>query len=167
MNTTSSTEAEWFLDNDAPRLTRGADGRLWHGAGDDARPVTVRRCFPWSEPGRFVSLRDDSGAEVALVSHPAELDPSSREALESALAEAGFLLEVTRIFAVKDEVEVRHWRVETRQGPRRFQTRLDDWPRLLPGGGFLLRDVSGDLYRIPEPEALDRHGQSLLSPFVD
>jgi hypothetical protein len=125
------------------------------------------RCFPWAEPGRYVSLRDDTGAEVALVRDPAELDSVSRNALESALAEAGFLLEVTGILAVDAEVEVRHWKVETRQGARRFQTGLEDWPRPLPGGGFLLRDVSGDLYRIPEPEDLDTSSQSLLWAFID
>jgi hypothetical protein len=35
-----------------------------------------------------------------------------------------------------------HWRVHTDQGARRFQTRLDDWPRKLPDGGLLIRDVT-------------------------
>ena len=67
------------------------------------------------------------------------------------MAEAGFVFEVTRVNEVEEEVEIRHWQVETRQGTRSFQTRLDDWPRALPGGGFLIRDVAGDLYRLPEP----------------
>jgi hypothetical protein len=150
-----------------PVLARGTDGRLWHGVDADARPVTVMRCFPWTEPARYVSLRDDNDTEVALVPDPAELDALSREALEGALAEAGFLLEVTGILAVGEEVEVRHWSVDTRQGARRFQTGLEDWPRPLPGGGFLLRDVGGDLYRIPEPEDLDSSSQALLWAFID
>jgi hypothetical protein len=148
-------------------LARGPDGRLWCGEGVEARPVTVRRCFPWTEPGRYVSLRDDAGAEVELVPDPAALDPPSREALEEALAEAGFLLEVVGIHAIEEEVEIREWRVDTRQGPRRFQTRLDDWPRALPGGGYILRDVGGDLYRIPEPESLDADSRNRLWSFVD
>jgi hypothetical protein len=148
-------------------LRKGTDGRLWYGHASEARPVAVLRCFPWSEPGRYVSLRDDAGVEVGLVRDPADLDPLSRAALEEALAEAGFLLEVTAVLSVEEEVEIRHWSVETRQGPRRFQTRLDDWPRSLPGGGFLLRDVGGDLYRIPEPDDLDSRSAALLWPFVD
>ena len=58
--------------------------------------VVVRRCFPWSEPGRYVSLRDADQAEVALVRDPADLTPASREALGLAMAEAGFVFEVTR-----------------------------------------------------------------------
>src|SRR5438445_1254822 len=62
-----------------------------------------------------------------------------------ALAVAGFVFAVTRLLEIDEEVEIRHWRVETRQGPRTFQTRLDDWPRMLPHGGLLIRDLAGDL----------------------
>ena len=59
-------------------LQRRADGRLWAVRGGVERAVWVRRCFPWSEPARFVSLRDDEEREFALVRDPAELDPASR-----------------------------------------------------------------------------------------
>jgi hypothetical protein len=148
-------------------LERGGDGRLWARHGAEARPVVVRRCFPWSEASRYISLRDDDQAEVALVKDPMELPPASRLALVAALAEAGFVFEVSRVIEVEEEVEIRHWRVETKQGARSFQTRLDDWPRALPGGGFLLRDVAGDLYRLPDPSALDAGSRELLWAFVD
>jgi hypothetical protein len=68
---------------------------------------------------------------------------------------------------VEEEVEIRVWRVRTRQGARRFQTRRDDWPRTLPGGGLLIRDVAGDLFHVPDPDALDRTSQERLWAFVD
>ena len=150
-----------------PVLEYRADGSLCVLREDRTTPVTVRPCFPWSEARRWVSLRDDEHTEVALVKDPAELDPGSRDALERALADAGFLLEVTRVVAVEEEVEIRHWRVITRQGPRTFQTRLDDWPRSLPDGGFLIRDVAGDLYHIASPKQLDKQSRELLWAFVD
>jgi len=143
------------------------DGSLWALRGDEERAVSVRRCFPWSEPARHLSLRDADEAEFALVKDPAELDPRSRAALEMALAVAGFVFAVTRVLEIDEEVEIRHWRVETRQGPRAFQTRLDDWPRTLPDGGLLIRDLAGDLYHLGRPEALDRESKALLWAFVD
>jgi hypothetical protein len=143
------------------------DGRLWAVRDGHARAVSVRRCFPWSEPARYVSLRDDDEEEFALVADPGDLDPGSREALEAALTEAGFVFVVTALRDVDEEVEIRVWHVETAQGPRRFQTRLDDWPRELPGGGILIRDVAGDLYYVPDPKALDRKSRVLLWAFVD
>jgi len=149
------------------RLEWRSDGSLWASRGDAECPVSVRRCFPWSEPARFLSLRDADEEEFALVRDPAELDPRSRAALEMALAVAGFVFEVTRVLEIGEEVEIRRWRVETRQGPRVFQTRLDDWPRALPHGGLLIRDLAGDLYHLAAPEHLDRHSRELLWAFVD
>jgi hypothetical protein len=149
------------------RLERRADGRLWAVRGDAARAVWVRRCFPWSDPGRFLSLRDDAEQEVALVRDPTDLGAESRAVLEAALVAAGFVFEITRVIAIEEEVEIRHWRVETRQGTRAFQTRLDDWPRLLPHGGLLIRDVAGDLYHIGDPASLDGKSRALLWAFVD
>jgi len=88
-------------------------------------------------------------------------------ALEKALAEAGFVLEVTRVVEVEEEVEIRQWTVETKHGRRSFQTHLDDWPRVLPLGGLLIRDVAGDLYRLPPPETLAGRGRELLWAFGD
>ncbi len=151
----------------ALRVERRQDGQLWAERKGEACPVWVRRCFPWSEPTRFVSLLDHDKNEFALVPDVRALEPASREALEDALAEAGFVLQVERIESVDEEVEIRTWKVRTRQGPRSFQTRLDDWPREVPGGGFLIRDVAGDLYHVADPAALDETSRELLWAFVD
>lgn len=156
-----------ILAPEPPRLERRLDGTLCLHRDGAAVPVIVRPCFPWSEARRYLSLRDDANQEVALIKDPGQLDAVSRDALEQALVEAGFLLEVIRVLEVEEEVEIRHWRVETRQGPRTFQTRLDDWPRSLPGGGFLIRDVAGDLYHIAAPGQLDKQSRELLWAFVD
>jgi len=144
-----------------------SDGSLWATRGGEERPVAVRRCFPWSEPARHLSLRDAEEEEFAFVRDPMELDARSRAALEMALAVAGFVFEITRVLEIDEEVEIRRWRVETRQGPRTFQTRLDDWPRLLPHGGLLIRDLAGDLYHLAKAEDLDKESRELLWAFVD
>ncbi len=148
-------------------LRRLGDGRLEAERGSDSRHVWVRRCFPWSEPTRYISLRDQDDNEFALIGELSQLQPASRRALELALAEAGFVLEIVRVLEIDEQVEIRHWKVQTRQGPRSFQTRLDDWPRELPGGGLLIRDVAGDLYYVADPAALDRQSRELLWVFVD
>jgi len=151
----------------APKLERRVDGQLWVTMGEAEAPVRVHRCFPWSDPQRYVSLRDDDHHELAFVADAVELDSGSRLVLEEALAEAGFLLEVLAIDEIHSEVEIRRWIVETRQGRRSFQTRLDDWPREVPGGGLVIRDVAGDLYHVERPEALDNKSRGLLWAFVD
>ncbi len=149
------------------RLAHRSDGQLWATRDQEECVVRVRRAFPWSEPARFISLRDALDREFALVAEPAALDPISRRALDAALAAAGFVFAVTAVREIEEEVEIRTWRVVTRQGARTFQTRLDDWPRTLPEGGLLIRDVAGDLYRIEHLAALDEGSRELLWAFVD
>lgn len=157
---------KWREGVEGLRLERRTDGQLWATLGEEERAVRVRRLFPWSEEDRHVSLRDASNREFALVGPGDELDAESRRTLDEAVETSGFVLEVTRVIALEEEIEIRVWRVETRQGPRTFQTPLDDWPREMPGGGLLIRDVAGDLYLIPDPEAVDAKSRELLWAFV-
>ena len=153
--------------DESPTLRIAADGRLVVMVDGAPVPVRLRQCFPWSEPGLHLSLRNDEDREIAIVDDPAELDAESRSAIEQALAEAGFVLEVTRVLDIDEEVEIRQWTIETRQGRRLFQTHLDDWPRSLPNGGILIRDVAGDLYRLAAPSQMDRKSRELLWAFID
>ena len=155
------------IGQEGPCLRRGNDGRLFVIVDDKPVVVRLRQCFPWSEPNRHLSLRDAEDREILLVEDPESLPPASRLALERALADAGFVLDVTRVLDVEEEVEIRQWTVETKQGRRSFQTHLDDWPRVLPGGELLIRDVGGDLYRLSDPKAMDTKSRELLWAFVD
>lgn len=148
------------------RLERRRDGRLWARRRGGSRPVRIRALFPWSSTSEHVSLRDDDDREVALVADAGDLEPRSGAALDGAMDVTAFVLEVRSILEIEEEVEIRVWRVETRQGTRTFQTRLDDWPWEVPGGGWLIRDVAGDLYRLPGIETLDERSRELLWGFV-
>ena len=80
------------------------------------------------------------------------------------LINQGYILDIV---GAKNQLEIRSWTVVTRQGARSFQTPRDDWPRQLDDGGILIRDVAGDLYRVSNPDALDRTSQKWLWAFVD
>ncbi len=148
-------------------LEHRSDGRLWASNGGPTKPVTVHRCFPWSAPTEYVSLRDDEGNEIALVRDTSVLSPAAQAALSDALAVAGFLLEIIRVLEIEEEIEVRTWKVITEQGPRQFQTARDEWPRDLPGGGFVIKDVAGDLYRVANVQTMDARSRKLLWALVD
>src|SRR2546425_13318662 len=84
-----------------------SDGSLWATRNEQGRAVSVRRCFPWTEPARHLTLRDSDEAEFALVRDPAELDRRYRAALEIALAVAGFVFEVASVLDIDEEGEIR------------------------------------------------------------
>jgi hypothetical protein len=145
-------------------LTVDKAGRLrLHG---EKGPVQVRpiSCFPWSSPGEYVSLRDTDDREVALISKAQSLDTASQAALEQTLAQTSFVFLVNRIDSVEDELELRVWKVQTDQGPRTFQTKLDHWPQAINGEAMVIRDLAGDIYRI-KPHSLDNKSQKLFWAF--
>lgn len=149
------------------RLERRLDGKLWLVKGSEAVPVEVVRCFPWTRPEQWLSLRDSGGVERAFIGNQWELDNESRAALNAGLSRSSFVLEVTRVLRVEEDFELRSFQVETEQGPRRFQTSLDAWPRELAGGGLVLEDVHGDLYRLSAPHALDAQSRKWLRALID
>ena len=149
------------------RVERRRDGQVWATSGESWVAVTVSSCFPWTEPTQYVSLRDAEDKEIALITDLCELDTLSREVIESALAEANFVFEIERVESIESEFEIRNWKVRTKQGPRTFQTEEDDWPQALPDGGYLIKDVAGDLFHVASLDELDADSRKLLWAFVD
>lgn len=142
-------------------------GRLIVVDGEIRTPVRVQLCFPWTEPGRFFSLRDAEDNELRFVADPDDLDAPSRSALLEAVQRTRFVFEVKRVVEVKMEHELRLWQVETEQGDRKFQTKLDDWPRRIHGDNWLIRDVGGDLYLFWQLGAMDQKSRLILSAYID
>ena len=129
--------------------------------------IRVRPCFPWSYPKSYISLRDDDDNEVAFIKDLKVVDLNSRRCLKDALLDTVFVIEITKVICCKEEFEVRTWEVETQQGLRKFQTKRDTWPRILPGGDLLIKDVAGDLYCINDPHGMDPHSRKQLAAFID
>jgi len=149
------------------RVTRGEDGRYRAAWAGQVRVVRVGTCFPWSAPGTFLSLRGEDDREVALIPSLDDVDPESRAALRRALREAAFAFEITRVGSVRKEFEIRQWEVTCAEGPRTFQTKVDDFPQVLPTGELLITDVAGDVYVVHDWKALDKHSRKQLAIFVD
>jgi hypothetical protein len=150
-------------------LFRRADGRLVLRRENDESetPVQVACCFPWTHPRQFISLRDDKGKEQVLIDDLQQVEAPARELIEDELAERNFLPCLTGIEAITDEIELFHWKVTTAAGPRRFLTRRSDHPRKLANGDVLIKDVSNDLYLIPNPKGLDPKSLKLLWAYLD
>lgn len=168
--TATATATETATPARAPARELGlrldAAQRLWLERGGSSVRVRPVRCFPWSSPFELVSLRDEQDREHHLVKHLQELDPGSARALEVAMLGAGFVLEVKSVESIEEDYEVRVWHTHTQHGKRTFQTKLDEWPWASPGGGHLVRDLAGDLFRLPPIETLDEKTRGWLWAYV-
>jgi ATP-binding cassette, subfamily B, bacterial len=128
--------------------------------------VTARRCFPLSDPGRFIALVDQRGRELLCVADPAELSSESRVALEAALADSELLPHVLRIESASSEATLSRWRVETDRGRRDFVVDQEDHIRRLADGRHLITDQHGMRYVVPVLEDLDPRSRRLMSHFA-
>ena len=144
------------------------DGRLIVEK-DGLAPTVVqpKRCFPWAESDRYISLRDDQHNEVAFIHDVKELDTESRNAIMEGLNKTAFIFRIKSIINVKPEFEIRAWLVTTEHGPYKFQTKLDDWPMKMRGGGYLIRDIAGNLFQIDDVASLDKTSKTLLWAYID
>ena len=131
---------------------------------DDAVDVRVRLAFPWSAPGRFVSIRDGEGKELLLIDSIEPLDAGRRTIIERALGDGSF---VPRITAVED-VDVRfgyqQWRVKTDRGPAQFRVQEREDIRFLPDGRFRIKDADGTVYEMVRLDELDAESRRAVEP---
>ena len=149
-------------------LRNCASGRITiQNEKGDWVPVNPCPCFPWSENGSFISLRDDNNVELALIEDISHLDPDDQERIETSLDAGQFTFEITSIHEIDRDFELRIWKVDTNRGPRQFQTMLDDFPQILDTGTVLITDLAGDIYEIKDRSKLDKASQKKLWAFTD
>ncbi|MEM7673227.1 MAG: DUF1854 domain-containing protein [Verrucomicrobiota bacterium] len=130
-------------------------------------PVNPCPCFPWSNKGTFISLRNDEGVELALVEDLFRLLPDDQEKIRNALDAGEFTFEITQIFEIQRDFELRVWKVDTNRGRRQLQTMLDDFPQILENGRIVITDLAGDIYEIRDRAALDKASLKMLWAFID
>ncbi len=172
MSTIMSTITNNIEYNLETGLYRRADGRLVlknkNEAGEDTEtPVQVVCAFPWTMLREYISIRDDKGRELVLIDGMKDLKDPVKKIIDEELARWSFLPRITRIESVTSEMELFRWKVETSSGPRDFLTHRHEYPRALPGGQILLKDVANDLYLIENPKELDPKSRKILWAHVD
>ncbi len=128
--------------------------------------AVARRCFPLTEPKRFVCLVDARGHELCCLEDCSSLPAVSLQALESALAANELLPCVEEIEEIVVAATQSTWHVLTDRGARSFIVEQEDHIRRLTDGRHLITDSHGMRYLVPPPEALDHKSRKLLAAFA-
>lgn len=143
------------------------DGLLYYNNEDGQIQITVKQCFPWSKPDELLSLRDDKSKEVFLIERVGDLSKSNQDQLTLYLSKVDFVLEIIKVLSIEEDLELRNYNVETVQGFRTFQTKLDEWPEVKPDGRVLISDLGGDLFQIESFDLLDESSKKEISYYVN
>ncbi len=125
------------------------------------RKIAVRRAFPYSDPGHFISLVL-SDEHIGIIGDLEDLDAESRGHLKDALAKRYHIPEVTRILSVREVHSTAVWTVETDRGPREFVVRDRHNFRRIKGGNRIIIDVDGNRFLISRDRHMDAESHKLL-----
>lgn len=163
MSTSETNNGKPLASTDTPRgrvqrIERDPVGRLraWvEGHEKPVEDVRVARCFPWSLPEAYVSIRSKDGKEICLLCDLAELETASRSVVEKELHDKVFNPRILRVLEARREFDVTSFRVETDRGEVTFQIRSREDVRALSPTRALFRDVDGNTYELPNVDSLD------------
>lgn len=124
--------------------------------------VSVHQMFPLSHPHNLITFCDKRGEEIGVLLDLQALEEASRLALLDELEMAYFIPKIQRILSIKEEFGVIRWEVETDKGPRSFEVQSRHDIRPMGGGRFIVRDMDGNRYDIPDMAALDAKSRAFL-----
>lgn len=157
-----------FLDVKNARFRTTAGGLVSLSIGDNFIPkVDLHMAFPFSDPNRFISVREPEGDEIALIKDLNDLDPTSQQAIRDELSWRYYTPKIQRILSYKEEFGHTYWEVETDRGIHKFVTRgRDQTVRSISEQRTLIIDVSGNRYEIANLEKLDARSKEYLATLL-
>lgn len=150
------------------RIERAETGELvayLRDRDEPVRPVRVARCFPWSLPDSYLSIRTAEGKEICLLTSLDDLPDASRAVVEGELEAMIFNPKILRVLEWRREFGVASIRCQTDRGEVTFQIRRREDVRLLSDTRALLQDVDGNTYELPDVTQLDPASQKHFSTF--
>jgi len=149
-----------LVEDEMHRLTLRRAGQ------EDAADVRIRRAFPWSQPGRHISIRTSDGKELLLIDDITGLGPDLRARIERWLDTHSFIPRIMRISEVDVRFGYQQWKVQTDRGPIEFRVQEREDIRFLPDGRFSIRDADGTVYEMPRLDQLDSHSRRAVEPLL-
>lgn len=153
-----------FLDTSKARFRTSAGGLVSFAIGDKFYPkVDLHMAFPFTDPDRYISVREPEGDEITLIRNLKDLDAKSQEAIRTELSWRYYTPKIKRIEEFKEEFGHTYWEVETDRGYHKFVTRgRDQTVRTIDAQRTLIIDVSGNRFEIEDVDALDSRSRDFL-----
>jgi hypothetical protein len=157
-----------LIDAQAVRLRRNERGETIAAVhGEDRVIGQIQSVFPISNRHRFALLRDEHGAEIGIVAQAQNLDGDSRRILREELDRSYFLPHITDIQDIREHHGVFTMEVITDRGPRSFEVRRPRQNiRNVGRSRYIIKDVDGNRYDIPNLANLGPKSQNLMTEFV-
>jgi hypothetical protein len=131
--------------------------------------VAVHRCFPFSAPDEYISIResDESSKEIGLILNLDDWDKDTQAMLREQLELRYFSPKITQIKRVREEYGYAYWDVGTDRGDCRFVVRMGSGTVIHVGSGrYIVTDIDGNRFEIPNIKNLSPQEMKKLDMFI-
>lgn len=131
--------------------------------------VSVHRCFPFSDPDHFISIREPEadGKEIGLIEDLNALPADMRAMLEEQMNLRYFTPKIRKVHSIKEEYGYAYWDVTTDRGACRFTVRMGGSNVYAIGPNrYLVNDIDGNRFEIPDLYKLSAKEIKQLDLFI-
>ena len=127
----------------------------------------VKRAFPLSRTGEFLSLQGADGKEIGMLRDLAEVEDQTRRLLEEELDRRYFTPRIERIDALKQDAGMWRFNVQTQRGPTEFYVRnWRDSAVEIAVNRWQIVSVDGGRFEIPDLSKLDPQSLRLVDQLL-
>lgn len=129
--------------------------------------VKIIRLFPFTDPDRFISVRDENEKEIGVIEDLANLPEDTTSLLKEQLELYYFTPVITKIIGIKDEYGYAYFHVLTDRGECRFTINMGaNAVAKLTETRLLITDLDGNRFEISDVLSLSVKEQRKLDLFL-
>lgn len=159
-----------YLDAKKIKLFRAPHGSARMTIEDHDRSylkVTIAMAFPLTKADKYIGFLDALGNDIGTIENLSELNAENQIIVKEELKRRYFLPKIIEIIQLNHEYDISYIKVKTDHGIRDFSMRghRENCVEISPGR-FIMEDIDGNRFEIPDISKLSKKSQSLLSQII-
>lgn len=160
-----------FLTKENAKVER-TEGGLMSATVDGTFYKRVRpvRCFPFTEPERYISLREGSGnesREIGMLLNIGDLGEEAEGIIRNQLDLMYFMPIIKKILSIREEYGYSYWDVQTDRGEIRFTVRMGgNSINKLSESRIIISDLDANRFEIPDTTRLSAKELKMLDMYL-
>jgi len=131
------------------------------------RPV---RCFPFTDPDKYISLREGSGnesREIGMLLNIGDLGAEAEAIIRNQLDLMYFMPIIKKTLSIREEYGYSYWDVQTDRGELRFTVRMGgNSINKLSDTRIIISDLDANRFEIPDTSALSAKELKMLDLYL-
>ncbi|MHB1485518.1 MAG: DUF1854 domain-containing protein [Saccharofermentanales bacterium] len=130
--------------------------------------IIIYRSFPFTDPDCFLSVRDTTtqANEIGMIDSLNDWPADIKEMITEQLKIRYFSPIVTEIIDVKEEYGYAYWNILSDRGPLKFTASIWSPIARISEIRFLITDIDGNRYEIPDFSKLSHKEQKMIDLFI-